>query len=85
MIFERYVDIAVGENEFVENIRIETDIPEGEIYTISPMMTKYGAKYKNISLIEDRYGNQFKVKGNYKDMILSIRGDRTKINGFKKY
>lgn len=84
MIFERYIDIQVGKDEYLDNIKIETDIPATDIYTISPMITKYGAKYKNVTLLEDRYGNQFKVKGNYKDFISLIRNNKTDVKGFGK-
>lgn len=79
MIFTRYIDMVMEDETVRENIRMEMDIPEGEILLISPMLTDYGAKYKQVSVLQDRYGNQYKVKGNYKDLIEKIRPGRTKI------
>lgn len=80
MIFKRYIDLALGDNQYLEDIRIDTDLPKEDILTISPMLTKYGAKYKNITLLNDRYGNQYKVIGNYRDIIDEVRNNkRTKI------
>lgn len=80
MIFKRYIDLALGDNQYLEDIRIDTDLPKEDILTISPMLTKYGAKYKNITLLNDRYGNQYKVIGNYRDIIDEVRNNkRTKV------
>lgn len=80
MIFTRYIDMIMEDESVLENVRMEMDIPEGEILLITPMLTQYGAKYKQVSVLQDRYGNQYKVKGNYKDLIKQIRKeDRTKI------
>jgi hypothetical protein len=84
MIFERYIDVQVDKEKWLHDVRIETDIPRSEIFIISPMINKYGAKFKNISILEDRYGNQYKVKGNYKDFIRIIRNPKSEIKGFRK-
>lgn len=83
MLFKRYIDLALGDNKYIDNIRIDTDIPKGDILTISPMLTNYGAKFKNITLLTDRYGNQYKVIGNYKDIIDMVRQDKNNKIGFK--
>lgn len=83
IMFKRYTTIAIGEDEYLENIRVDTNIPTGEILTISPMLNKYGAKLKKVSLISDRYGNQYKVDGNYKDIIDKVRNNTKQKIGFK--
>lgn len=81
MLLKRYIDFELEDNTVIQNMKLEVDIPKEDILTISPMLNKYGAKLKQVSLLQDRYGNQYRVVGNYKDFIEEIRG-RTKVKGY---
>ena len=82
MIILNYVNFENKEGIVVENAIIPTDIPKETICQISPMITSHGAFYKNVTILKDIYGEQYRVVGNYKHWIDRIRNKQNKI-GFK--
>ena len=44
-------------------------ICSSEILTITPYFGTNGRLYRNVSVLKDRYGNTYKVVGNYKELI----------------
>ena len=84
MIVLRYTTFENDEGDLISNVIIPVDLPKEAVYTISPMITDRGTCFKNVTLIEDMYGKQYKIVGNYKDWIKKIR-PQTETNkiGFK--
>lgn len=82
MIILNYVNFENREGVLVENAIVPIDIPTDTIHQISPMLTSTGAFYKNVSILKDVYGEQYRVVGNYKNLISIIRPGQNKI-GFK--
>jgi len=82
MIILNYNNFENREGVVYENIIIPIDIPKETIHQIGPMITSHGAFYKNVSILKDIYGEQYRVVGNYKDLIKMIRPEQNKI-GFK--
>lgn len=59
------------------------DISLGEILTVAPQMTRSGKLYKHVSKLTDRYGNTYKVLGNYKEIIkMKEEGEPTNKIGY---
>ena len=76
-----YLDLYVNEEE-TKPVMVPVDIHKEEILTISPAITSTGKQFKNVSFLKDRYGNSYKVVGNYKQLIEIIKGKENKI-GYK--
>jgi hypothetical protein len=78
MILIRYIDLynsyydENGEeyNALIhQNLTVPFEIDLNDAISISPHMTRAGKLFRNVSLIEDRYGKTHKVVGNYKKLI----------------
>ena len=79
MIILKYITFENDEGNLIENKIIPTDIPKNSIHTISPMFTNRGTYFNNVTLLEDNYGKQYKIVGNYKKWIETIRPTKNKI------
>lgn len=82
MIFKKYINFENEKGELVEDILIPMDIPKNTIHEISPMFNDYGALYKNVTLITDMYGKQYRVRGNWKEWVDIIRNEKENKIGY---
>ena len=82
MILIKYIDIYStfhdenGEpyNELVkENATVPVEVNMDDLL-ISPYYTGQGKLFKNVSVVKNRYGDSFRVVGNYKKLI-KLRDD----------
>ncbi len=80
MIFKKYINFENEEGDVIENIIIPFDIPKESIHEICPLFNDYGACYKKVSILKDIYGNQYRVRGNWKELINYVRPERNKIS-----
>ena len=53
------------------------------ILSVRPMITTKGRLFKNVSYLQDKFGNDYKVVGNYKKIAKKIRIDEHKKIGYK--
>ncbi len=82
MLILKHVSFKSDEDDpHVINIVVPTHI-EDNITAVSPMFTNSGSFYKNITLLENKYGQTFKVVGNYKNFIYLVDKCKPKI-GYK--
>ena len=79
MILYKYISFENDDGELIENKLLPTDIPRESIHSISPWFNDYGALFKNVTLLTDKYGNTHKVRGNWKELLNEIRNDNKKI------
>jgi len=87
MMFIAYVDLyeTIMDEETNEmfqqlsqsNCTMPLELNANEILTVSPMITAKGKFFKNVTKLTDRYGNSYKVLGNYKD-IINKKDDKSK-------
>ena len=95
MMFIAYVDLyeTVMDEETQElyqqvcqsNCTMPIDITLGELLTVSPMITNKGKFFKNVTKLTDRYGNSYKVVGNYKDIIKKKEDQPNNTIGYINY
>lgn len=82
MMLMKYVTFENKKTSDIKTIIVPTHISNKNIATISPMFSSSGSLFKNVTIIEDSYGNYHKVVGNYKDHINNLEQPLNKI-GFK--
>ena len=78
MLVMKYVTFE-NNNKDIKTTIIPTHIINKNITSISPMFTSRGSLYRNVSIIEDSFGNYYKVVGNYKEHINNLETPLTKI------
>jgi hypothetical protein len=78
MVLMKYVDLydsyynengELQEELVRENFLVPCDIDLSDVIHISPYYTRTGRFYRNVSILENRYGKTFKVVGNYNQLI----------------
>ena len=79
----RYITFENKLTDEVKTITIPTHILDKNIATISPLFASSGYLFKNVSIIEDNWGNQFKVVGNYKYHIDNLSINQKNKIGYK--
>lgn len=60
----KYVTFGNSKNDHLHTIVVPTHIKEETITAVSPLFTSSGSFYKNITVLEDSFGNHYKVVGN---------------------
>lgn len=79
MTILKYVTFENKKTSDIKTIVVPTHILNKNIATISPMFSSSGSLYKNVSLMEDCWGNVYKIVGNYKDHIKNLEDKPNKI------
>lgn len=85
-LYKNVVDEETGEvyqELFRNNIKIPIEINSGDILSVTPYVNEYGAVYKHYSTITDRYGNVYRVKGTFKDIINLKNNYKSNYKGYK--
>lgn len=73
MLILKYVTFKTDkDDDHLYNIIVPTYIKKESITAVSPLFTSSGSFFKNITVLEDCYGNQYRVVGNYRDYIHTI-------------
>jgi hypothetical protein len=70
-IYDSYYDEEGNRNDVLleQNHTVPFYINKHEILNVSPYFGRNGKLFKNVSIINDRYGASYKVVGNYKTII----------------
>lgn len=79
MLVMKYVTFENKDTSDIKTIVVPTHISNKTIATISPMFASSGVLFKNVTIIEDSYGNYHRVVGNYKDHIKILDDKPNKI------
>lgn len=83
MLIHKYINFETEDGDLIENVLLPADIPKESIHEISPLFNDYGALYKNVTVLKDIYGNQYRVKGNWKEWVTKVRNEKNNNIGFK--
>lgn len=78
----KYISFKNKTGKHIYQVTLPTYIKQEDITAISPLITSSGSFYKNVTTLEDRYGNTHNVVGSYTSYEHILNPIKNKI-GFK--
>lgn len=76
MLILKYVTFGTTKDDHLYNIIVPTHIKKESITAVSPLFTSSGSFFKNITVLEDNVGKEYRVVGNYKDYANIIENNK---------